>query len=51
MKQMPEPVSQELQASCKDDIKMPQLKAKSSQEKKRKGKKSAVLCGDPKRGN
>lgn len=43
MKRMPEPVSQELQASCKDDIKMPRLKAKSSQEKKEK-KKKRTLC-------
>lgn len=44
MKQMPEPVSQELQASCKDDIKMPRLKAKSSQEKKKERKEKRALC-------
>lgn len=43
----PEPVSQELQASCKDDTKMPGLKAKSNREE---GGRSYVLCGDPKRG-
>lgn len=50
MKQMPEPVSQELQASCKDDIKMPRLKAKSSQEKKEKKKKERCALRRPKVG-